>query len=153
MLKKSARDNSGGSSPNHRVQSKASHNRSQYTVKNGSVKSYGLKSQISKYDESQFNPYFFPAAKSVIGARSEAGNSVTSAARRMSKEVQDRLYGKVPHMCTRLCSTFHFGPRLRPTTSCKQIHPINSLYRGWRHNEESWPSWQRGPLIESVKVQ
>jgi hypothetical protein len=89
----------------------------------------------------------------VIGARSEAGNSVTSAARRMSKEVQDRLYGKVPHMCTRLCSTFHFGPRLRPTTSCKQIHPLNSLYRGWRHNEESWPSWQRGPLIESVKVQ
>ncbi len=116
-----------------------------------------LQSQHSKFNESQFNPYFFPAAKSVIGARSEAGQSVTSAKRRMSKEVQDRLYGKVPHMCTRLCSVYHFGPRLRPATGCKNITHSCLLNRDRRHDEEGrvgleGAARQRGQVVESIEV-
>ena len=92
----------------------------------------------------------------MIGARSEAGQSVTSAKRRMSKEVQDRLYGKVPHMCTRLCSVYHFGPRLRPATGCKNITQ-SCFNRDRRHDEEGrvgleGAARQRGQVVESIEV-
>lgn len=59
---------------------------------------------MSDYDPSKFNPYFFGGSE--MGSHKSPG--------KMSKEVEDRLYGRTPHMCTRLCSVHHFGKRVYP---------------------------------------
>ena len=75
---------------------------------NRSLQSRAAASQVSDYDARKFNPYFFGGAGSEMGSHK-------SPPTKMSKEVQDRLYGKTHHMCTtRLCSTHHFGKRVYP---------------------------------------
>jgi hypothetical protein len=68
-----------------------------------------IDSQASNYDRKDFNPYFF---KEAAGARSELGSKKSDSKRKMSKEVEDRLFGRTVHQCkTRLCSVYHFGAR------------------------------------------
>ena len=62
---------------------------------------------MSDYDTSKFNPYFFGGAGSEMGSHK-------SPPRKMSKEVEDRLFGRTPHLCTRICSVHHFGKRVYP---------------------------------------
>jgi hypothetical protein len=57
---------------------------------------------------SKFNPYFFGGNKSELGSYKLKSPPPT----KMSKEVEDRLYGRV-NTCTRLCSVHHFGPRVK----------------------------------------
>lgn len=67
-------------------------------------------SQGSNYDRKDFNPIFFKEA--AAAAKSELGSTNTAVRRKMSKEVEDRLFGRTVHQCkTRLCSVFHFGTR------------------------------------------
>ena len=69
-----------------------------------------LDSATSNYDRKDFNPYFFKEAAS--GAKSELGSKKSGGKNKMSKEVEDRLFGRTHHQCkTRLCSVFHFGAR------------------------------------------
>jgi hypothetical protein len=66
-------------------------------------------SATSNYDRKDFNPYFF---KEAAGAKSELGSKKSGGNVKMSKEVEDRLFGRTHHQCkTRLCSVFHFGSR------------------------------------------
>ncbi len=68
-----------------------------------------LDSAASNYDRKDFNPYFF---KEATGAKSELGSKKSGGKNKMSKEVEDRLFGRTHHQCkTRLCSVFHFGAR------------------------------------------
>jgi hypothetical protein len=68
-----------------------------------------LDSNASNYDRKDFNPYFF---KEAAGAKSELGSKKSAVRHQMSKEVEDRLFGRTVHQCkTRLCSVYHFGAR------------------------------------------
>lgn len=76
-----------------------------------------LDSATSNYDRKDFNPYFF---KEAAGAKSELGSKKSGGTAKMSKEVEDRLYGTTQHQCkTRLCSVFHFGTRETKPRECK----------------------------------
>ena len=73
-----------------------------------------LDSNASNYDRKDFNPYFFKEAQSELGSKS-------AVKQKMSKEVEDRLFGRTIHCCkTRLCSVYHFGAREKKPKECKR---------------------------------
>ena len=91
-----------------RDRSNNSQTRSMATGKKDSPSVRKVDSAVSNYDRKDFNPYFF---KEAAVAKSELG-SKKSGKQKMSKEVEDRLFGRTPHQCkTRLCSVYHFGSR------------------------------------------
>jgi hypothetical protein len=65
-------------------------------ARGGSPSIRKLDSNASNYDRKDFNPYFF---KEAAEAHSELGskNKFVGDKRKMSKEVEDRLFGRTVH--------------------------------------------------------